>query len=241
MDTDGRRGATVSHSIPWQRVVYTRKGASDLFVFSHVEFTTQEKLFARSLSVRDLVATQNRMNSDNLEALQDATVMVLVTGKWAQHMSLNSCALTAGGKYPAPIYSLYDHLDRLRAMRESCKHCSELTLDYKALQYHSTLCLYTPGEDHAWRLFSVVPMLSDTVILPRLLHPSNIKNVLVSFSRATRKCVRDSLLVVGTTKYKENTLSIVKRRAAFPSSETPRESKTVNEHPPVPGDAVSHH
>jgi hypothetical protein len=206
MDTDERRGATVSHSIPWQRVVYTRKGANDLFVFSHVEFTTQEKLFARSLSVRDLVATQNRMNSDNLEALQDATVMVLVTGKWAQHMSLNSCALTAGGKYPAPIYSLYDHLDRLCAVRESCKHCSELTLDYKALQYHSTLCHYAPGDDHSWKLFSVVPMLSDIVILPRLLDPSRIKTVIASFSRATRKCLRDSLIVAGTAKYRESTL-----------------------------------
>ena len=195
--------STVQHSIPWQCAVYTRRGASDAFVFSHVDVGTHEKLFVQSLSVQDLKAAQRAVRSTNLEALQDLTVMILVTGRWAQHVKLNTFTPT-GGKYPAPVYTMYDHLERLCSARECSKHCSELSPDYRALQYHSTLCHYTPGGDHSWKLFSVIPMLSDTVILPRVLDPSRIKTTLASFSRAIRKCLRDSLIIAGTTKYREN-------------------------------------
>jgi hypothetical protein len=55
----------------------------------------------------------------------------------------------------------------------------------------------------------VLPVISDTVILPRVLDPSRVKSVINSFSRATRKCIRDSLLVAGITKYKEDTMAKV--------------------------------
>jgi hypothetical protein len=177
-----------------------------MFVFSHIESTTQEKCFPCSLSVNDIVLAQRTMKYSNLEALQEATVLKLVTGHWAQHVNLNSFTLT-DGRCPAPKYATYDHLQRLSVSNGSSKHCSELTSDYKALQYHSTLSHYTQGEDHSWRLYSVVPMLSDTVILPRILDPSRVKTVMVSFARAARKCIRDSLIVAGTVKYKECTLT----------------------------------
>lgn len=205
MDREQGRDATVSHLIPWQSAVYTRRGANDFFSFSHVEHSTQEKRFARSLAVQDLALANSTVRSTNFETLQEATVLILVTGRWAQHVNLNTFA-PANGRCPAPRYSLYDHLDRLCSARGSSKQCSELTLDYRSLQYHSTLCHYAPGDDHSWKLFSVVPMLSDIVILPRLLDPSRIKTVIASFSRATRKCLRDSLIVAGTAKYRENTL-----------------------------------
>jgi hypothetical protein len=123
---------------------------------------------------------------------------------------------------------MYDHLERLGACRGSSKHCAELTNDYKALQYHSTLSHYTQGLDHSWRLFSVVPMLSDTVILPRILDPTRVKTVLTSFARATRKSVRDSLIVAGTTKYKENTMLRVQERGILTCC-TDCHSKTVDQ------------
>ena len=196
--------------IPWQQAVYTRRGPNDSFIFSHVEHTTQEKQFARSLTVQH-ISMQSKMRSANFEALQQATILVLVTGKWAEHVSLNTFD-RAEGRCPPPRYCMYDHLERLSTACGSSKHCSELTREYKSLQYHSTLCYYNQGEDHSWRLSSVIPMLSDIVILPRILDPTRIKTVVTSFSRATRKCVRDSLIVAGTTKYKENTLVKIESR-----------------------------
>ena len=224
----------MTRMIPWQRAVYTRRGANDIYTFSHIESITQEKRFPRSLSVPDMAHFQSTLRPANLEALQDAIVLVLVTGRWAHHVSLNSFTPT-GGRCPPPRYSLYDHLERLSAARCGSKHCSELTQDYQAVHYHSTLCHYAQGDNHSWGLFSVVPVLSDTVILPRLLDPGRIKSVLASFSRATRKCMRDSLIIAGTAKYKENTLARTESRPLID------ESKPVDQHTPVPSDSGLHH
>ncbi len=237
MDTSESGNAIMSHLIPWQCAVYTRRGNNDMFIFSHIESTSQEKLFARSLAVRDLSCANSTVRSTNLETLQEATVLILVTGRWAQHVNLNTFTAT-NGKCPAPRHSLYDHLDRLCAARGSSKHCSELTSDYRALQYHSTLSHYVPGEDHGWRLFSVVPMLSDTVILPRILDPSKVKGTVTAFSRAIRKCMRDSLIVAGTTKYKENTLAMLGGKQH--QNEQTDWSKIVDQHAPVLRNAIPH-
>ena len=196
---------TVSHPVPWQHAVYTRAGPNDRYVFSHIECTTLDKRFPRSLTAPDIIA-YGSARADNREAIQQATVMVLVTGKWAQHISLNSFASTDSRGRPPGIVP-YDHLRRLAVTQGSSKHCSELTRDYKALQYHSTLCHYAQGGDHSYTFLSVFPVLSDTVILPRILDPSRVKSTMASFSRASRKCIRDSLLVAGTTKYKEDTMT----------------------------------
>lgn len=235
MDASEAQDATVSHMIPWQCAVYTRRGVNDVFIFSHVEHSAQEKRFARSLQVKDLTLANSTMRSTNFETLQEATVLILVTGRWAQHVNLNSFT-PISGRCPAPRYSLYDHLDRLCSARGSSEQCSELTLDYRALQYHSTLCHYVPGDDHSWKLFSVVPMLSDTVILPRMLDPSRVKTAIASFSRATRKCMRDSLIVAGTAKYKENTL--VKVNSKTPLHDPFTDLKPVDQHTSVDGDTL---
>lgn len=190
--------------IPWQQAVYTRVGVNDTFVFSHMQKTTIAKHFPASLAVRDMSGAAST-RSANFESVQQATVLILVTGKWAQHISLDSSFTPVGSKYRPPLYSLYDHMERLCAVSKSSKHCSELTEDYMAMQYYSTLSHFSRGEDHSWKLSSVVPMLSDIVILPRLLEPTRIKTILASFSRAMRKCMRDSLIMAEETKYRENT------------------------------------
>ena len=217
--------------LPWQRAVYTRGGARDVFTFSHVEFTALEKHLPRSLSVRDLVS-QTSTRATNFEALQQATVLVLVTGNWAQHVSLDTFA-QEGHCHRAQKITMYDHLERLSVACGSSKHWSELSRDYKALQYHSTLSHYAQGGDHSWQLSSVVPVLSDMVILPRLLDPSRVKIILASFARATRKCMRDSLIMAGTAKYRESTLARVQ--------DCRQASESVHQQAPLPIDAAAHH
>jgi hypothetical protein len=220
--------------ISWQHAVYTRVGANDAFVFSHVEFTTIAKQFPASLSARD-ISRGPSTRSANFETLQQATVLVMVTGKWAHHLSLDTLGQT-GARCRSPSYSMYDHMERLCSARGSSKHCSELTGDYKALQYQSTLCHYAKGEDHSWRFFSVVPVLSDTVILPRLLEPTRIKSVMASFARAMRKCTRDSLIMAEGTKYRETTLARVEGKTS-----TIDPSEPVDKHVTTQCGASLHH
>jgi hypothetical protein len=79
----------------------------------------------------------------------------------------------------------------------------------------------------------VVPVLSDMVILPRLLDPSRVKIILASFARATRKCMRDSLIMAGTAKYRESTLARVQ--------DCRQASESVHQQAPLPIDAAAHH
>ena len=127
-------------------------------------------------------------------------------------------------------------MERLSTANKSSKHCSELTKDYKSLQYYSTLTYFSRGEDHSWKLSSVVPMLSDMVILPRLLEPTRIQTVMASFSRAIRKCMRDSIIMAEETKYKENT-----REKAGNSTTVRHGSEPKDQHPTMLHAVVLHH
>ena len=81
--------------------------------------------------------------------------------------------------------------------------CAELTKAYCALKYECTMANYEAGTEHTWQIQSVVPMLSDLVILPRLLDEKRLKTVMSSFCRATRKALRDSLIVAGNGRMRE--------------------------------------
>lgn len=100
----------------------------------------------------------------------------------------------------------YDHLDRLG--RVDTAECDELTSEYRALKYHCTMASYAAGETHAWRIGSVTPVLSDVVILPRLLEETHLKAVMSAFCRATRKALRDSLILAGGGRVKEQSLQM---------------------------------
>ena len=125
----------------------------DPFTFSHVKHTTIAKAFCASLSVPSL-AQHPRIVKENADALTEATVLVLVTGHWAQEYSL--AAFTTN--YHPVMCShdkiaqvKYDHLDRLGARSDKC---DELTKDYSAIQFHSTMACFvvgpiTPGESRA--------------------------------------------------------------------------------------------
>ena len=185
--------------IPWQHAVYTRSSARENYSFSHAGTKSVKKVFPTSLSVPCHCQSRGIYNK-NLEELQSTPVLILVTGGWAVHVSIESFLDNNYSIDRLPM-ERYDHLDRI-GLTDSAE-CAELTKAYRALKYHSTMASYEAGETHTWELQSVVPMLSDVVILPRLLEERRLNTVMSSFRRATRKALRDSLILAGEGKVRE--------------------------------------
>jgi hypothetical protein len=206
--------------VPWQQAVYTRRNARDPFTFSHVEHTAITKAFLPSLAVPCLT-THPSNRRRNADTLTETPVLILVTGNWAQEYSIATfCANHnpiprqhtpaprhhRGAHAPDPerIPSIpFDHVRRLSARSAPC---SELTAEYRTLEYHRTLAHYEAGE-----LSGCIPFLSDSVIVPRVLHPPSLMPVMRHFHRALKKTLRDSLLMAGSARYKEETLALVVR------------------------------
>jgi hypothetical protein len=189
-----------TEEIPWQHAVYTRRTQRDVYTFSHAGTSALRKAFPASLSVPSLRQTK-AIRAQNLEQLRNAPVLVLVTGNWAIHVSIEAYQGNLIGRLPLKHY---DHLSRLGQTDSAL--CSELAKDYRALKYHCTMASYDPGQDHAWRLQSVATVLSDIVILPQYLEETRLRAVMTSFCRASKKALRDSLLLAGDRKVKEETL-----------------------------------
>ena len=184
--------------------MYTRKGPRDSFSFSHSSTTTIKKAFPPSLSIPSLLES-NGIHSRNLEELRRATVLVLVTGEWAVHISLQTFQEGGSSIERLPVQR-YDHLDRLGNLDSA--ECSELTKAYRALKYHCTMASYEAGSTHTWRIRSVASFLSDVVVLPRLLKETRLNAVMRSFSRATHKALKDSLIVAGGEREREEAICI---------------------------------
>lgn len=201
--------------LPWQQAVYTRRTARDPFTFSHVKHTSVPKTFCSSLSVPSL-SEHPGIVKRNVDAFTEATVLVLVTGHWAQEYSLaaftaNYHPVMRSHERIAPVK--YDHLDRLGARSN---RCSELSVEFSSIQLHSTMTHFLEGQDHAWRVKDCIPIQSDMVILPRVLEMDKIERVMRSFHRAIRKSLRDSVYMAGAIQYREENLSAM-RKPPFPS------------------------
>jgi hypothetical protein len=76
-----------SEDIPWKHAVYTRKNTNEPYSFSHSSTTKVKKAFPSDLSVPCLERSRG-LHQANLEEFRRATVLVLVTGKWAVHVSI---------------------------------------------------------------------------------------------------------------------------------------------------------
>ena len=176
--------------IPWEHAVYTRRNRRESYSFSHARRGGLRKSFAPSLKPKDLAELSPQAS---LQAMRDAPVLILVTGKWAIPVSVEAFAKHKGclEKIPLAMYSPSQDLPETGHLAE----CEEVGKDYRILSYHSTLATYHQGPRHDWLLCSVVPMLSDMVILPKRLDERNLKGIMASFARATRKCLNDSLIV----------------------------------------------
>jgi hypothetical protein len=200
--------------LPWQQAVYTRRGPRDPFTFSHVKTVSVTKTLCPSLSVPDLQA-HPKILQRNDEAMQEATVLVLVTGSWAQEYSLagftaNYHPAMRSHERIAPVK--YDHLERLGARSNKC---SELSSEFSSVQFHSTMAHYVSGEGHLWRLGGCIPFQSEYVVLPRVLEISRMKNVMRLLHMAIRKSLNDSIYVAGTSQYCERSLGLM-RKPPFP-------------------------
>ena len=218
---------TVEH-IPWQRAVYFRRSPHEDFAFSHVEHTTVDKAFPRSLSVND-VAEQRNTNSRNMKVFKQEPVLILVTGDWAEQYALYHLEIIEATDRAHRLGALcntvrYDHLQRLSARSPAN---TEFTNNYYSMDYHSTMAQFTADNAHSWRLASVIPFLSDVVVLPKILNTHTWtrhkakghiwRPVMRSFQRAIAKCFRDSLIITGGTRYKEDTMGIVHKTTLLQS------------------------
>ena len=180
------------HNVPWQHAVYTRRNQRDTYTFSHARLGSVSKAFAPSLKPQSLAQITPQTN---LQAMRDAPVLILVTGTWAIVVTVEAYVKHKGCLEKLPLV-MYDHLTDLPESGSPAE-CSEIGKDYRLLRYHSTLATYDQGERHDWALTSVVPMLSDLVILPTHLNERRLKPIMASFSRVTRKCLADSLILAG--------------------------------------------
>ena len=178
------------HDVPWQYAVYTRRNQRESFTFSHACEGRVGKTFIPNLKARSLAEMQ-QVNSCNLQAMRETPVIVLVTGKWAVLVSIEAYAQHKGSLEKLPLVKYSPNLPDNTNLAD----CSEVGKEYKVLRYHSTLASYEQGEGHAWTLSSVVPMLSDLVIILTKLDERSLKPLMSSFSRASRKCLCDSLIL----------------------------------------------
>ena len=182
--------------------MYTRKGPRDRFSFSHSSTTNIKKAFPPSLSIPNLTKL-HEIHSRNLEELRHATVLVLVTGDWAAHVSVDAFQAENFSIERLPI-ERYNHLGRNESVDSA--ECAELTKAYRALKYHCTMASYEAGSNHSWNIQSVASFLSDVVVLPRLLEETRLKGIMTSFCRATRKALKDSLILAGGGRAREETI-----------------------------------
>jgi hypothetical protein len=164
-----------------------------------------KKQFMQSLNLEHLkLAKQIKMA--NVELLRSYPVLVLVTGDWAQNVSLDEYSRVKGDVHKIPTEP-FDHFERLSCDAKPAES-SEVSKAFRVLEYHCSVATYSAGEGHAWGLEGVSPMLSDMVILPRVLLENRMACVVHSFSHAVRKTLKDSLLLAGESRYKEDTWEV---------------------------------
>lgn len=180
------------YDIPWQYAVYTRRNQRESFAFSHACEGSVSKAFIPDLKVGSLAQMQ-QVNQGNIQSMRDNPVLLLVTGKWAVHVSIEAYAQHKGSLEKLPLVKYNPNLPKNTNLAD----CSEVGKDYKILRYHSSLASYEQGELHTWTLSSVVPMLSDMVMIPTRLDERSLKPLMASFCRASRKCLNDSLILAG--------------------------------------------
>jgi len=162
------------------------------------------KVFPSTLKVSDIQSHEEMLRTNDTMH-KNALVLVLVTGDRAQHITYRSFKDNSTNTVE------YDHLERLSISDEE-RHkptFSDLNKGYMALTYHSTLAHYDCGVDHCWNLSSVVPMLSDIIVLPRILSLKAIKPIMYFYCKAIKKNYRDGLFLAGSSSFREINMSQV--------------------------------
>jgi len=201
-DASGRAAGHEEH-VPCQLAVYVRRTNRDRFSFSHIRSTTIAKLFPRSLSVRDLSLCED-LRKANERAYKTAPVLILVTGDRAEMVSYASNASLS-----RRVFFKYDHSERQSVSEEQRLRptYSELSRGYMAMSLNCTVACYERGPANDWALSNVIPMLSDWIVIPRVIGAKNVDAIIRSYCKAAMKCLKDSRFLAGGQRFREATLT----------------------------------
>ena len=214
-----------SQEIPWQHAVYCRPTDRDHYVFSHIANDGFMKQLPASLRVPDLLQC-SKLYETNLQAMSSAVVLKLVTGQWAENVSISSFDRRKRDWVP------YDHLERLSLRLDKGQGGGDLDVKFTSLTCHSTLTTYHMGEDHAWRLDTTVPFMADIVILPKVLTVTKVRPIISAFQRLIKKGLKNSLILAGTRRYSEHSFKLIERQ-----QECEENTSELTDHPQAPGPA----
>lgn len=188
--------------MPFQLAVYTRRTVRDRYTFSHVRHTTLRKFFPRSLSVRDL-SRCGEMRKINELTYKSDPVLILVTGDVGEMVSYESFTMKRRRTFK------FD-LSECQAVPEESRvnpTFSELNRGFMAMSVQCTVACYERGASNDWAITNVIPILSDWLIIPRILSQKGIESIVYSYSKAARKALADSRLMAEGHRIKETDLS----------------------------------
>jgi hypothetical protein len=200
-DESPRTGHT--ECVPCQIAVYYRKNGRDRFCFSHIRESTLTKRFPQSLSVRDLSHCES-FRKFNEQTYKSSPILILVTGGRAETVSYLSRISNKR------VFSKYDQreLEGLTEEHRLKKTFSELDKGYMPMSVQCTVACYERGAAKDWRITNVIPMLSDWIIIPRIIfHFSQVDVILKSYVRAAKKCLADSRFLAEGQRFREINLS----------------------------------
>lgn len=196
--------------VPFQVAVYVRRTNRDRFAFSHVRHSTIKKLFPRSLSVRDLSACAG-LRAANEQAYKTSPVLVLVTGDRAEFVSYASVVSKQ------KVFCRYDHAERADITEEQRLRptFSELSRGYMGLSVQCTVAYFERGRASDWAIASVIPVLSDWLVIPRVMTAKQVEGIIKTYTHAARKCLTDSRFMAEERRFRESTLVAMAPRVAL--------------------------
>lgn len=152
--------------------------------------------------MRDLSRCQE-LRKLNEKTYQTEPVLILVTGDTGEIVSYESFVSKRRSTFK------FD-LAECQSVPEECRvnpTFSELNRGFMAVSMQCTVACYERGASNDWGITSVIPILSDWLVIPRILSQKSIQGIVFSYSKAARKALVDSRLMAEGHRIKEMDLS----------------------------------
>ena len=193
--------------VPFQIPIYVRRTIRDRYTFSHVRHTTLRKFFPRTLSVRDLSRCQE-LRKLNEKTYQTDPVLILVTGDTGEIVSYESFVSKRKSTFKFDLAECQSVSEEHRVNPTF----SDLNRGFMAISMQCTVACYERGAFNNWAITNVIPILSDWLIIPRILSQKSIGGIVYSYSKAAKKALADSRLMAEEHRIKETDLSEMRPR-----------------------------
>ncbi len=190
-----------SAEITAQLAVYTRKTNRERYCFSHIREDRITKLFPGFFNVKELSKCQ-RIKDLNESTYKNAPILILVTGDNAEMISYASSNNKRRHFFKYDVSEFYSK----KVRRGLDATFSDLTRGYMAMSVLSTIACYEKGEFNDWHITNVIPVLSDWIIIPRILKLKHIDVIVRSYGRSAKKCLRDSMYLAEGYRFRESSL-----------------------------------